>query len=104
MKEFEPMTYASSGAYCSNSCGEECAVANLIPPYNIQGAMTVDEVLIGHTGEDIRSATPEQLGEWISEADQFTAGFATNDPIEHDLVFRSITRIAKGECPNYTLK
>lgn len=104
MKEFNPMAYESSGAYCSKPCGEECAVANLIPPYNIQGAMTVDEVLVEHDAEEIRSAAPEKLGEWISEADQFPAGFATNDPIEHDLVFRSITRIARGECPNYKLK
>jgi hypothetical protein len=99
---FNPVEYENSGAFCSNPCAG-CPTARLISPHGVEAAMTVDEVLTQHPVEEVRTADSHTVYEWGYDADQFRTGFLTDQPIEFDVVYQAVARIANNECPRHPI-
>jgi len=65
--------------------------------------MTVDEVLTQHTAAEVRAANPSTVYDWEYEGEQLGKGFSVNEPVEFDVAYRAVTRIANGECPQHQI-
>jgi len=95
-----PRTRGPSSSYCSRPC-PECPVLRLIPEVQRDTATIVEAVLTVHTAAEVREAPPQTLGHWIEENDFFLEEALFGFPVEHDIAFYALRRVAKGECPQH---
>ena len=83
---------------CFSSQCEDCPIGQLVSGIRGEASDTVDVLLETHSVTEIKTIDDPTLYNWIEMSDQFTKAFNTDMPIEFDMVFLAVRKIAEGSC------